>query len=116
MYDDYQGLSEPLMLALRTNQRLTVDQFYELLDFAQAIIDYGHRNRAFEKWPSSPPSDIIVGIPELECRFREAPEIVKEALLLLKDMDRASPITSRIWRLKLTEISSSRRENAATAP
>jgi len=80
MYAGYQVLLEPLPLALRAHHCLTVSQFYQLQDFSQAIIDCGRRNQAYAKWPGSPPSDIIVGIPESECRFRKTPEIVKEAM------------------------------------
>jgi hypothetical protein len=64
------------MLALRTYHCLTLTQFYPLQDFAEAVIDrgrrdYGQRRQARRKWPSVPPSDIIIGIHERECPIEE---------------------------------------------
>lgn len=110
--EHFQGLSDSLRLALRTNQRLSIDQFYELLGFAEAIIDLGRRFQSDEKWPISPPSDILVGIPELADLFGEKPNIVKDALLLLRGMGRASPGPYQVWSLKLTDVTRTNRKKA----
>jgi hypothetical protein len=83
------------------DRRVTVDEFYELLQLAEAIVDYAQMIQNHELWSGPPPPQIIVEIPELAGRFRETPQAIKDALLLLKDMGRARPVTSRIWRVKL---------------
>jgi hypothetical protein len=99
MYREYlQRLLDHLKPALRIDRRLTHE---ELLQLAGAIIDYGRMIRAYEEWSAPPPPYTIVQIPELVRRFEETPKTLKDALLLLKGMGRAAPVSSRIWKLKL---------------
>jgi len=73
-------LRDLLKRVLWTEQRLSPE---ELRQLAEAIIDYG-RIQAQEGWPASPALYIIVEIPEIAYRFRESPQTIKDALMLLK--------------------------------
>jgi hypothetical protein len=75
-----------LKRALRKEQGLTVEEFYQLLQLSEAIIDYGRMIQAFYGY-SVP--DAIVEITELANRFRETPQTIKDALRLLRDIGRA---------------------------
>jgi len=87
-------------LALRIKRHLTPEECYELLQFAEAIIEHGRMIQAYHGH-SAP--WVIVEIPEVARRFRETTRTVKDALLLLVDMGRAEQVHSReYWRLKLT--------------
>lgn len=97
--DMYRRLLDYLKPALRIDRRLTHE---ELLQLAEAIIDYGQRLRAYEEWSVPPPLYTIVEIPELVRRFEETPKTINAALLLLNGMGGAEPVSSRIWKLKLS--------------
>jgi hypothetical protein len=56
-----------LKRALRMEQRLTVEEFHQLLQLSEAIIEHGRMIQAYLE--SSVPN-VIVGIPELARRFR----------------------------------------------
>ena len=103
-----------LKRALRTDQRLTIGKFYELLQLAEAITDYAQMIQNHEVWSGPPPPYTLVEIPELARRFRETQRTIKGALLLLKNMGRATPVKSRIWRVKLPGAPR-RREDAEVA-
>ena len=103
-----------LKRALRTDQRLTIGKFYELLQLAEAITDYAQIIQNHEVWSGPTPPYILVEISEMACRFRETPRAIKGALLLLKNMGRATPVKSRIWRVKLPGAPR-RREDAEVA-
>jgi hypothetical protein len=103
-----------LKRTLRTDQRLTVGEFYEVLQLAEAIIDYAQMIQNHEMWSGPPPPYILVEIPELASRFRETPRAIKSALLLLKNMGRATPFKSRIWKVELPGAPR-RREDAEVA-
>jgi len=91
-------LRDLLKRVLWTEQRLSPE---ELRQLAEAIIDYG-RIQAQEGWPASPALYTIVEIPEIAYRFRESPQTIKDALMLLKGMGRAHPVHRRgYWKLKL---------------
>ena len=88
-----------LKRALRMEQRLTVEEFYELLQLSEAIIDYGRMIRTHCGY--SVPY-LIVEVPELARRFRETPRTIKDALALLRDMGRAeSAHPYGCWKLQL---------------
>ena len=74
-----------LKRALRMEHRLTVEEFYQLLQLSEAIIDYGRMIQAF--YHRSVP-EVIVEIPEVARRFRETPRTIKNVLRLLRDMGR----------------------------
>ena len=74
--------------ALRLEQRLTVEEFNQLLKLSEAIIDYGRMIQAYKQFPVS---NVIVEIPELAHRFRETPQTIQDALGLLRDGGRAEP-------------------------
>ncbi|MGA2422517.1 MAG: hypothetical protein ABSG07_00840 [Terriglobales bacterium] len=87
-------------------QRLTVQEFYQLLELAEAIIDYGRMIEEYGRmsgvYCEHSPLFVIVEIPDLALRFRETPRAIKDALLLLGDLGRAEPINLRgCWRLEL---------------
>jgi hypothetical protein len=102
-----------LKRALRLEQRLTVEESYQLLQLSEAIIEHGRMIQAYLE--SSVPN-VIVGIPELARRFRETPQTIKDALLLLRDMGRAEPIhLGGCWKLKLAGTLPSGREGVQSA-
>jgi hypothetical protein len=81
-------------------QRLTVQEFYQLLQLSEAIVDYGRMIQAYYECPVP---DVIVEIPELASRFRETPRTIKDALLLLRDMGLAEPANLKgCWKVELT--------------
>jgi hypothetical protein len=88
-----------LKRALWMEQRLTVEEFYQLLQLSAAIIDYGRMIQAFYGY-SVP--DAIVEVTELANRFRETPQTIKDALRLLRDIGRAEPADlDGCWKLQL---------------
>jgi len=102
MYREHLGrLFGTLKRALRTDQRLTIGEFSELLQLAEAIIDYAQMIQNHEVWSGPTPLYTLVEIPEMAGRFRETLRAIKGALLLLKNMGRATPVKSRTWRVKL---------------
>jgi|SRR5580658_2093058 hypothetical protein len=87
-----------LKRALRIEQRLTLEESYQVLQVADAIFDYGRMRQ--EYYGFSKPY-VIVEIPELALSFSETLQTVTDALLLLEGMGRAEPGHSpRLWRLK----------------
>jgi len=91
----------PLKRALLMDQRLTREEFHQLIQLSEAIIEYGRMIQAYHE--SSMPY-VIVEIPELATRFRETPRTIKDALALLGEMGRADPSHVRgCWRLRLAD-------------
>jgi hypothetical protein len=90
-----------LKRTLLTDRRLTREEFYLLLELSEAIIEHGRMIRV-HRGSSLPYA--IVEILELASRFRETQETIKDALELLKEMDRAEPSHLRgCWRLSLAD-------------
>ena len=59
---------------------------------------------------------VIVEIPELASRFRETPQAVKDALLLLSEMGRAEPFHRRgCWKVRLAGTLRRDREDVGAA-
>jgi len=59
---------------------------------------------------------VIVEIPEPARRFRETPQAIEDALLLLRDMGRAEPIHLHgCWKLQLAGTLISGREGPHSA-
>ncbi len=86
---------------LGMEQRLTVEEFQQLLQLSEALIDYGRMIQAHYECPVP---EVIVEIPELATRFRETPQTIRDALLLLRDMGRAQPGDLRgCWKLQLAD-------------
>ena len=84
---------------LRMEHRLTVEEFYQLLQLSEAIVDYG---RMLQTYCGYSVPYVIVEIPELAHRFRETPRTIQDALLLLSDMGRAeSAHLYGCWKLQL---------------
>ena len=69
--------------ALRKDRRLTVEEFNQLLQLSEAIIDYGRMIKEHRRY-SVP--NVILEITELANRFRETPQTIKDAHLLLRDI------------------------------
>jgi hypothetical protein len=108
-----QRLVTHLKRALRIERRLTVEEFYQLLQLSEAIIDYG---RMIQEYYECPVPDVIVEIPELERRFRETQRNIRDALVLLRDMGRAEPTSlNGCWRLQLARTLPSGREGHDSA-
>jgi hypothetical protein len=108
MYQGFRRVITLLKRALGKDQRLTVEEFNQLLQLSEAIIDHGRMIHAYCGF--TVPS-VIVEIPELACRFRETPQAIEDALLLLKDMGRAEPThLYGCWKLQLAGILVSGRE------
>ena|SRR5271157_3990163 len=98
-----QPLLSHLKLALGMKQRLTVEEFNELLHLSEAILDYGRMIHAYERVLTP---EVIVEIPELARRFRETPQTIKHALWLLSDSGRAEPADlNGCWKLDLAHLS-----------
>ena len=92
--------------ALRKDRRLTVEEFNQLLQLSEAIIDYGRMIKEHRRY-SVP--NVILEITELANRFRETPQTIKDALLLLRDVGCAEPADlDGCWRLQLGRCSSPR--------
>jgi len=92
--------------ALRKDQRLTADEFNQLLQLSEAIIDYGRMIQVHRR--HSVPN-VILEITELANRFRETPQTIKDALLLLREIGRAEPVElDGCWKLKLAGTTSLR--------
>jgi hypothetical protein len=88
-----------LKRALRMEHRLTVEEFYQLLQLSEAIVDYGPMLQTYCAY--SVPY-VIVEVPELAHRFRETQRTIKDALVLLSDMGRAeSAHLYGCWKLRL---------------
>ena len=77
-----------LKRAFRKNRRLTVEEFYQLLDLAEAIMNYGRMSHSYH---GSVGAYVIVDIPQLAGRFRETPQVITDALQLLMAMGRVEP-------------------------
>jgi hypothetical protein len=92
--------------ALRNDRRLTAEQFNQLLQLSEAIIDYGRMIQAHRR--HSVPN-VILEITELANRFRETPQTIKDALLLLRDIGCAQPADlDGCWKLQLGRCSARR--------
>jgi hypothetical protein len=107
MYWEQLGrVSDHVKRALRKDRRLTAEEFNQLLQLSEAIIDYGrmiqeHRRRSVP--------NVILEITELANRFRETPQTIKDALLLLRDIGCAQPAgLDGCWKLQLGRCSSQR--------
>jgi len=102
-----------LKRALRMEHRLTVEEFYQLLQLSEAIIAYG---RMIQTDCGYSVPYVIVEVPELAHRFRETPRTIKDALLLLSDMGRAeSAHLYGCWKLQLASTLLSGREGSRSA-
>ncbi|MFZ0562952.1 MAG: hypothetical protein WBX02_09565 [Terriglobales bacterium] len=99
--DKLRRLLRSLRRALLIDRRLTHQEFHQLLEPSEAIIDHGRMIQAHRE--SFAPY-VIVEIPELASRFRETQRTIKDALALLRDMDRAEPLPLRgCWKLLLAK-------------
>ena len=88
-----------LQRALRKDQRLTAEEFNQLLQLSEAIIEYGRMIQAYYRY-SAP--IVILEITELANRFREKPQTIKDALVLLREIGRAEPADlDGCWKLRL---------------
>ena len=111
--DHLRRLLGHLKRARRMEQRLTVEEFYQLLRISEAIIQYGRMIKAYQE---SPVSNVIVEIPELASRFRETNQTIRDALQLLSGIDRAEPVhLPRCWILRLEGTLLSGREGVYSA-
>jgi hypothetical protein len=92
-----------LKRALGMEQRLTLQESYDLLLLAEAIMGFGRMVHAYDRL-SAP--QVIVEVAELEHRFRETKRNMRNALLLLRDMGRAEPARRYgYWKLDLAGFS-----------
>ena len=90
-----------LQRALRKDERLTKEEFNQLLQLSEAIIEYGRMIQEFYRY-SSP--IVILETTELANRFRETPQAIKDALLLLGKIGRAEPADLEgCWKLRLAD-------------
>ena len=90
-----------LKLTLRIEQRLTLEECYQLLQLSEAIVEYGRMVQAYYGY-SVP--NVMVELPELASRFRETPQTIKDALLLLGEKGRAEPTDlPGCWQLRLAD-------------
>jgi hypothetical protein len=97
----YRDYLRGLLRALRTDKRLTIEEFYQLLQLADTIIDYGRMIQAYHQLAGP---NVLVEVSELARRLRETPRTIKNALLLLQDMRRAHPARlGGCWEVQLVE-------------
>jgi hypothetical protein len=81
---------------------LTVEELNQLSQLAEAIIEYG---RMYQSYYESTAQVVIVEAVELERRFRETPQVIEGALLLLSRTGRAEPADPKgCWKVKLGGI------------
>jgi hypothetical protein len=84
---------------LRKDRRLTADEFNQLRQLSEAIIDYGRMIQTYRRYAAP---NVILEITELANRFREKPQTIKDALLLLRDIGCAEPANLEgCWKLQL---------------
>ena len=113
MYQRFQRVIGLLKRTLRMDQRLTVEEFDQLLQLSEAIVDYG---RMIQAYCGFTVAVVVVEIPELARRFRETPQAIKDALLLLRDAGRAEPVHLHgCWKLQLAGTLISGREGPHSA-
>ena len=106
--DKLRRLIGHLKRALHLERRLTHEEFYQLLQLSEAIIDYG---RMIKEHRRNSVPNVILEITELANRFRETPQTIKDALLLLRDIGCAEPAhLDGCWRLQLGRCSSQRQQ------
>jgi len=75
MYREYvRRMIDHLKRALRMEHRLSLEEFYQLLQLSEAIIDYG---RMIQTYCGYSAPYVIVEVPELARRFRETPQPLK---------------------------------------
>src|ERR1700693_6100176 len=87
--------------ALRKDRRLTADEFHQLRQLSEAIIDYGRMIQTYRRYAGP---NVILEITELANRFRETPQTVKDALLLLQDIGCAElSDLEGCWKLQLAD-------------
>jgi hypothetical protein len=90
-----------LRRALQIDQRLTQQEFHQLVQLSEAIIDHGRMIQAYRE-PFA--SYVVVEVPELASRFREKQGTIKDALALLREVGRAEPLELRgCWKLMLAD-------------
>ncbi len=111
--DHFRRMLGQLKRALGIKQRLTIEEFYRLLQLAEAIVDYG---RMFQTYHGHSAPYVIVEIEDLVTRFRETSQTMKDALLLLRDMGFAEPVDPPgCWKLRLAGALLKFREDAYPA-
>jgi len=99
--------------ALRKDRRLTADEFNQLRQLSEAIIDYGRMIQTYRRYAGP---NVILEITELANRFRETPQTIKDALRLLRDIGRAEPADlDGCWKLQLAGTLPSCREDFYSA-
>jgi hypothetical protein len=92
--------------ALRWDRRLSADEFNQLLQLSEEIIDYGRMVQAYRRCPVA---NVTLEITELANRLRETPQTIKNALLLLRDIGCAEPANlDGCWKLQLGRCSCQR--------
>jgi len=91
------------MRALGIGRRLTAEEFHQLSELAEAIVEYG---RMVEGYFGQPMSTVLVETTELASRFRETPQAIEDALLLLNKSGRASADDRPgCWKVRLSRTS-----------
>jgi hypothetical protein len=88
MVEQLRRIIRLLKRAMRIQRRLTLEEFYLLLQLSEAILDHG---RMLQSYYARPLEYVMVEIAELAFRLRETPQTIEDALLLLKDMGCADP-------------------------
>ena len=101
LWQPAQNLVNLARRALGIERRLTLEECHDLLQLSETVMDHG---RMLQSYFECPMDHVMIEVPELAYRLREAPETVAEALLLLQGMGLAEPFSERhgSWRLRLT--------------
>jgi len=99
--DNLRRVLEHVWRALQIDKRLSHQEFHQLVQLSEAIMDHGRMIQA-HRGPFA--SYVVVEVPELASRFREKQRTIKDALALLREVGRADPLELRgCWKLLLAD-------------
>jgi hypothetical protein len=88
---------------LGMDHRLTIQEFYQLLQLSEAIDAHG---RMLQSYFGSHAGYVVVEVSELAFRLREKPETIEDALMLMREIGQAESYDRGCWRLRLFDIRS----------
>ena len=88
------------MRLLRAERPLTRDQFHQLIQLSEIVVEYGQMIRLHEE---SVAPYVILAVPEIATRFRESAQAIEDALRLLSETGRAHVVDRQgNWKVKVT--------------
>jgi len=88
------------MRLLRAERPLTRDEFHQLVQLSEVVVEYGQMIRLYEE---SVAPYVILAVPEMATRFRESRQAIEDALRLLSETGLAHPVDRQgNWKVKVT--------------